>query len=187
MTDHVWFRGGGLKFKRAGAGMKDRVSFKATVQMYARIKTKNPIQFEVEYGLKDPQEIIVLNKEVKKMQNKKEEGIKTYKNEYGVVEVRFDYLNTKVWLTMEEMSTLFGVVKTAISNHIRKIEKSGLFDLLVLTLEIFTLITLTWKILSNANLTSVLLASGKTFNVTLFSFCINDMDFSVMIGLTITS
>ena len=49
VTDHVWLKGGGLKFKRAGAGMKDTVSFKATVQMYARVKTKNPIQFEVDY------------------------------------------------------------------------------------------------------------------------------------------
>ena len=129
VTDHVWFRGGGLKFKRAGAGMKDRVSFKATVQMYARIKTKNPIQFEVEYGLKDPHEIIVLNKEVKKMQNKKEEGIKTYKNEYGVVDVRFDYLNHQIWLTQEEMSVIFGITKNAITKNISRIEKSGIFDL----------------------------------------------------------
>ena len=53
VTDHVWFRGGGLKFKRAGAGMRDIVSFKATIQMYARVIAKDPIQFEVDYGLKN--------------------------------------------------------------------------------------------------------------------------------------
>ena len=129
VTDHVWFRGGGYKFKRAGAATKDRVSFLATVQMYVRTKGMDQVQFQVEYGLKDPDEIFVLLKEERKVQNEKDNGIKTYKNEYGIVDVRFDYLNKKVWLTQEEMSIIFGITKNGITKAIRRIEISGVFDL----------------------------------------------------------
>ena len=129
ITDHVWFKNRGLSFKNAGAGMKDIVSFKATVQMYARIKEKDPIQFEVDYGLKDPTEIYVVKKEEKRMNNRKETGIETYKNEQGVFDIRFDYRNKKVWLTQKDVANILGLDKSTITRRFNKYEKSTEFDL----------------------------------------------------------
>lgn len=128
ITDHVWLMNRGLSFKRAGANAKDIVSFKATVRMYAKIKSKNPLQFEIDYGLEDPQEIYVVKKEEKKMNNVKQKNI-IYKTNTIRKEIEFDFENKQIWLTQKDIATITQLDKSTISRNIKKIENAGNIDL----------------------------------------------------------
>lgn len=59
------------------------------------------------------------------MKNKSPKNVIIYQAKSGAIELRGDFKHETIWASLDQISSLFGVNKPAISKHLKNIFESG--------------------------------------------------------------